>query len=330
MLVTDSPPGDTKGSGSQMKIEPLVSVIVPLYNQERYVSETLDSLLNQQIADLQVLVVDDGSTDRSPDLVRRYERMDRRISLVTNTRKKGVSGARNTGLDLARGTWIYFIDSDDFLATDALKALLAYACDEFGASIIAGDSCVTDSSGTKGKDPFFLSQQRIASQLRMSADCQACYLENPVPDFLKSEMCLQVGTAIFKRDLIERVGRFNEAMSHSEDTDYWYRLTNRARMILTRNIILYRRIHASSATRNLEAVHNGSINCYEGLLHNPEFAEHADLIRARITQSRLGQSYYYRRIGRFAEGGKTACMVLRSNPASLPAWKCLLGSILRR
>lgn len=313
-----------------MKAEPLVSVIVPLYNQERYVSETLDSLVSQQISDLQILVVDDGSTDRSAEVVKRYVRMDRRISLVANSRKKGVSGARNTGLDLARGTWVYFIDSDDFLATDALNVLLTYAGDQFGASIIAGDSCVTDSSSTKGKDPFFLSQQRIASQLKMSADCQACYLENPVPDFLKSEMCLQVGTAIFKRSLIERAGRFKEGMSHSEDTDYWYRLTNRSRMILTRNIILYRRIHGSSATRNLEAVHKGAISCYEGLLQHPDFSEYEDLIKARITQSRLGQSYYYRRMGRFAEGVKSACMVLRANPASLPAWKCLVGSILRR
>lgn len=96
------------------------SVIVPVYNVEQYLPRCLDSILNQQFRDFEVLVVDDGSTDGSGKLCDEYAKRDNRIRVI-HQENQGLSGARNTGLDHAQGTWIAFVDSDDWVAEDMLQ-----------------------------------------------------------------------------------------------------------------------------------------------------------------------------------------------------------------
>lgn len=93
---------------------PLVSVIIPIYNVELYLEECLSSVCNQTLEDIEILCVDDYSTDRSVDIIEEFARKDSRIRKLTS-KKKGVSFARNTGLEHARAECIQFIDSDDYI-----------------------------------------------------------------------------------------------------------------------------------------------------------------------------------------------------------------------
>ena len=93
--------------------KPLISVIVPIYNVAPYVRECLDSVINQTYKNLQIILVNDGSTDESESIAREYL-SDERIELVC-TKNGGLSRARNTGLEKAIGEYIYFIDSDDYI-----------------------------------------------------------------------------------------------------------------------------------------------------------------------------------------------------------------------
>ena len=116
---------------------PSVSVIIPLYNAEKYIGECLDSLLAQTLKDFEVIIVDDCSTDSSPDIADSYlARFDGRlkiISLPTNTGNASVP--RNEGLRFSRGEYVYFMDNDDLLLDNALETL--YACAEnFRADVI--------------------------------------------------------------------------------------------------------------------------------------------------------------------------------------------------
>lgn len=101
--------------------QPVLSVIVPVYNVEEYLVECLDSILSQTLRDIEILVVDDGSTDTSADIIREYESKDHRIKAFFKE-NGGLSDARNYGLDRCEGEYITFIDSDDVLLNNDIYA----------------------------------------------------------------------------------------------------------------------------------------------------------------------------------------------------------------
>ena len=98
---------------------PKISVIVPVYKTEAYLHRCVDSILAQTFQDFEVLLIDDGSPDRSGEICDVYAQKDRRVR-VFHKENGGVSSARNCGLDNAKGEWICFVDSDDFLDTTYL------------------------------------------------------------------------------------------------------------------------------------------------------------------------------------------------------------------
>lgn len=100
-----------------------ISVIVPVYNSERYLSRCIDSILNQSYNDFELILINDGSKDKSLDIIRKYENQDIRIKVIDN-KNRGVSETRNIGVNIAEGEYIQFIDSDDFIEKDMLKDTL--------------------------------------------------------------------------------------------------------------------------------------------------------------------------------------------------------------
>ena len=100
---------------------PSVSVVVPIYNCERYLPECLDSLLGQTLEDIEIICVDDGSTDRTPEILRAYARRDARIK-VLRQENAGAGVARNAGLDRATGAYLFFCDPDDWCDRNLLKS----------------------------------------------------------------------------------------------------------------------------------------------------------------------------------------------------------------
>lgn len=104
----------------------MVSVIIPVYNGECYLEQTIDSIRNQSLRDLEIILVDDGSTDNSHAIMERMAREDIRIR-VFHQENRGPSAARNLGIENALGEWIYFIDADDVAHQDALLRLVSVA-----------------------------------------------------------------------------------------------------------------------------------------------------------------------------------------------------------
>ena len=104
---------------------PKVSVILPVYNVGPYLEEALQSLCSQTLSDIEIIAVNDGSTDRSEEILHRFQQHDSRISYY-NQPNRGQSAARNAALSRAQGDYIYFMDSDDVLAPDALRQCYDY------------------------------------------------------------------------------------------------------------------------------------------------------------------------------------------------------------
>ena len=103
-----------------------VSVIIPMYNVEKYIGQCVESVCGQTLRELEVICIDDGSNDATAQVVESLREKDERVSLVVQ-RNQGVSASRNAGLKLARGEYISFLDSDDYLKENALEILYAEA-----------------------------------------------------------------------------------------------------------------------------------------------------------------------------------------------------------
>ena len=115
------------------------SIIVPIYNVEQYLNKCVDSLRNQSCSDIEIILVDDESPDKSPEICDRYAKNDPRIKVI-HKKNGGVSDARNAGLKLATGDYVMFVDPDDYIDTDTCEKLLPYT--ENDCQIIIGEATV--------------------------------------------------------------------------------------------------------------------------------------------------------------------------------------------
>ena len=102
-----------------MKNQPLVSVIVPVYNAEKYIDRCIQSLLSQTLSDIEIIMVDDGSADRSGAICEQYARKDQRINVFHQT-NRGVAAARQRGIDMAQGIFSIHVDPDDWIESTML------------------------------------------------------------------------------------------------------------------------------------------------------------------------------------------------------------------
>lgn len=100
-----------------------VSIVIPVYNAEKYLNDCVDSILRQTFDDLDIILIDDGSSDKSPKICDAYAEKDKRIQVI-HKKNAGVSEARNTGIKEAKGNYICFVDSDDFLEADAIETMV--------------------------------------------------------------------------------------------------------------------------------------------------------------------------------------------------------------
>lgn len=105
----------------------MVSIIVPTYNSERHIKQCLDSILSQSHSDLELICVDDGSTDGTLEILERYASKDSRMKLIKRRENKGISSARNAALSIAHGEWLMFIDSDDWISPNTCEKAIATA-----------------------------------------------------------------------------------------------------------------------------------------------------------------------------------------------------------
>ncbi len=108
-----------------MQNNPLITIIVPIYNCEKYLKRCIESLLSQTYKNIEIILINDGSTDNSIKICEKYQKIDSRI-IIINKDNEGVSEARNDGIKKANGEYISFVDSDDYLALDTIEILFRY------------------------------------------------------------------------------------------------------------------------------------------------------------------------------------------------------------
>lgn len=187
-----------------MKNKPLVSVIVPVYNVEKYVGECLDSILNQTYKNIEVLMVNDGSTDNSAKLCKEYEKKDKRFKLYSK-KNGGLSDARNYGLDRMKGDYVCFADSDDIIHPDFIKILLDSLKNKYS---IASCRYATFSKKSDLKKHNNKSTEIIIEDSKK-------YLEKTYYQQNKALYSVSVGNKIFEADVFKKV-RFKKGILYED------------------------------------------------------------------------------------------------------------------
>ena len=191
----------------------VVSVIVPVYNVEQYLCECIDSVLAQSLGDLEVLLVDDGSTDRSGEICDEYVARDCRVK-VFHKKNGGLSSARNVGIEMATGKYIIFIDSDDYwLEKDCLMKLIDTA-ECFKADIVRGEYREVDEFGQHIFLKDFSKKYDKKMQVLSSAEFYKYIINGENFSVL----------LLFKSSIFLQNFRFDEKRCFEEDVDFNIRL----------------------------------------------------------------------------------------------------------
>ena len=172
-------------------MRPMVSIVVPIYNAEQYLRRCVDSILNQEYTDFELLLVNDGSTDASGDICEEYGDQDPRV-IVIQKENTGVSDSRNRALDRARGKYLQFLDSDDWITPDATR-LFVRAAEEYGCDMVISDfyRVVGERLSTKGdiEEEGVLTREEFAAHM----------MENPA-DFYYGVLW----NKLYRRDIVEK------------------------------------------------------------------------------------------------------------------------------
>lgn len=182
-----------------------ISVVIPCYNSAPYIERTVRSVIKQTHQDWKLIVVDDGSTDQSADIVKQFD--DSRITLLQQ-QNRGVSFARNRGVEVADTEWVAFLDADDEWAPTFLQEVVS-AISEYPQAVVIFTDYVVSPSGVVG--------------LAHLPDIPV--LVSDYFDFVLSNrrgMCSSC--CVIKKSVLQRVGGFPVGVTHGEDTDTWVRL----------------------------------------------------------------------------------------------------------
>ena len=193
---------------------PLVSVVIPAYNHERFIGAAIDSVLNQSIEDLELIVVDDGSTDGTAGVIHAYD--DSRLS-YTYQENQDAFNTINRGLGLARGDYISILNSDDVYTLDRLEMLLAHSLEHQSDCVISDVIPISD-DGIEFKDPAFGWNQWHQRNRQFYFEQADLYT-----GFLQGNLMVTTSNLFMTRRAMEAVGKFS-SLRYLHDYDYIFRL----------------------------------------------------------------------------------------------------------
>ncbi|HNW34743.1 MAG TPA: glycosyltransferase [Candidatus Ozemobacteraceae bacterium] len=228
---------------------PLVSVIIPVYNYGRFLPDAIQSVLNQTHRNLELILIDDGSTDETPAIIQQWL-CDSRLRCFRQSRR-GMSAARNAGLDAARGAYIQFLDADDILAPDKLRKQLEVL--EANPEIFA-TYCQTSYFSKTPDECLYLMP---ASPIRNLA--HTLFERNVFP----------IHSILFRRCDT----RFDETLSAVEDLDFWIKLAIGKKVFVPfPETLCYVRVHGGNISTKLRRMYTYKIKVMEKYIDDPEYA----------------------------------------------------------
>lgn len=250
-----------------MKQVPKVSVIVPVYNTEPYLRECLDSIINQTLREIEIICVDDGSTDGSPAILQEYEKKDDRIRVLTQS-NLSAGAARNNGMRYATGEYLSFLDADDFFEPDMLEKAYTVAKKQM-AEIITFRCDIYDEKNGRYK----IRKDSIRTE-NLPANRPFAGTEVK-KDFFRTFVGWTWDKLFLREYILENQIRFQEQRTSNDMLFTYFALAKSQRITVTEEVLAHHRTHVNTS---LEATRSKSWDCfYKGLCALKTALKDADL-----------------------------------------------------
>lgn len=230
----------------------LVSIVIPTYNTAEYISQTLDSIFEQTYKDYETIVVDDGSTDNTRDVLDPY--MDQIHYIYQENR--GRSEARNTGIKAALGKYVAFLDSDDLWPPGKLERQIEILEGDGDIDFLFGDKQRFSNDGSIIIGSMFREKGYGESFFGDSV-----YVRDPYKKLL-DEPYIPTGTVIMKKEFFEKTGLFDRNI-YAEDWEFWLRVALFGKMAYAEELWELERDRPGSGSKNLKAVYTSNIMTLE-------------------------------------------------------------------
>lgn len=258
---------------------PKVSIIIPVYNSQKTVGEALDSVLAQTYADHEVIVINDGSTDDSEAVIRRYVTGGRADIICVTQKNKGAAAARNAGIRIAKGELIAFLDADDLWDTDKLKTAAETLKAHPGVMLVFSD--MRHSVDGKMVHASYLHER----DYRHIASGQ-------IYDNLLKENFIFTPTVVARKSIFTKTGYFDESLKIAEDYDLWLRIALQFEILFIDRPLVTRRRIGSNITRDKRLYIESGIRLREKLLtvHTQEPQRRA-IIEEQLRRDRYQLGY---------------------------------------
>lgn len=222
---------------------PLITVVIPVYNGEKTVRETIDSVLNQTFQDWELIIINDGSTDKTLEIIGSIK--DERIK-VFNYPNAGLAASRNRGISLAKGEYISFIDADDLWTPDKLEVQLKALQENPQAVVAYSWTDIIDESSQI---------IRAGSYITFNGDVYANLL---LMNFISNG-----SNVLIRTEALKEVGKFDESLKSGEDWDMWLRLATRYQFVAVDKPQILYRMSGNSMSANLWRMEEESMQVIE-------------------------------------------------------------------
>lgn len=310
--------------------EPKLSLLVPTYNYARFIGEALDSVLDQAVEGMEVLVVDDGSTDETETVLHPYLETGRVRYLPQAN--QGVSAARNHAMSQARGKWLMFLDADDTLHRGCLAATLDFLERHPDVGFFFTNYDLFDENGVvyeSGVDTWKMF--RSLPHEKAAAD-EWVFTESLAPHIVRHGGFMHTSGLTVRRDVAEAAGPFREGYTYGEDDDFYARAAHRTTSGYLDRVLSRKRNHEGSiihdASRTLRNARHQLELTELQLDDYPDDARMQAILRAKHRRLSVGYCWALIERGEMGEAWPRLRAALRRYPGHLPLYKLLGKAVL--
>lgn len=259
-------------------------MVIPTYNYARFVCNAVDSVLAQTFADYEIIVVDDGSSDNTGEVLARY---GNRIKYIRQE-NAGASTARNTGIVLAQGKFVAFLDADDLWLPQKLEKQVRFLDDNPGFGMVFSDMshCVDGA---------------MVHVAYLRERCYRYVAQGNIYNNLLREGFVFTPTVMLRRECFDLVGLFDVRLCNCEDVDLWFRVADRYQIGFMDEPLAVRNQHGANVTGNSEDYLKAPVLLMERLYAANSDRERKTIINERLQSMFYNLGYYYFSVGRMPD-----------------------------
>jgi glycosyltransferase involved in cell wall biosynthesis len=230
---------------------PLVSICIPTYNGQEYLSQCIESAIIQSYKNIEILIVDDNSSDNTHQIVETYRSKDNRIRFVQNEKNLGLVGNWNKCIDEAKGEWIKFLFQDDYMDTNCIQVMVeSISADD--RLITSGRRLVFDPGLDEKVKQYSISQTLTFERLGIPSSAHSTISSETISDFAVQHICMNfIGeptVIMFRKDVVSELGYFNPELSQICDFEYFLRISSRYGLKNIPQPLTWFRVHRKSTS----------------------------------------------------------------------------------